>query len=102
MLPPPDLSLFLSLLPYLLRELDWTVPEFFFFFILVRFAGNCSVAFLHSTNQGQLLQLCHILSIMVNWKKSDLRPKQRTKYLGLPVDTEKSLPSNLRITLFKE
>ena len=48
---------------------------------------------------GMLLQLCHVLGIVVNYEKSDLEPKQVSKYLAMMINTVvgKEFPTESRI-----
>ena len=53
---------------------------------------------------NRILKLCQDLGIVVNFKKSDLEPKNRAKYLGLVLDSVllRAFPTEARITKFME
>ena len=55
-------------------------------------------------HQAMFLQFCSDLSIVVNWKKSNLIPSTRLQYLGMVIDTtiELVFPSAVRLSRFRE
>ena len=58
--------------------------------------------FLH--HQAMFLQFCSDLSIVVNWKKSNLIPSTRLQYLVMVIDTtiEQVFPSTVRLSWSRE
>ncbi|XP_066965474.1 uncharacterized protein [Macrobrachium rosenbergii] len=41
-------------------------------------------------DKARLLELCHELGVVINFRKSDLIPKQKVQYLGMLIDTTAS------------
>ncbi|XP_066946935.1 uncharacterized protein [Macrobrachium rosenbergii] len=55
-------------------------------------------------DRDRLLELCHELGVVINFRKSDLIPKQKVQYLGMLIDTAASrvFPSQAQINMFRK